>query len=80
MGIDYLTPADRYFGLKQDAEKLLDPETEDNETTSLYLTGRIKGEPLRAKENNNGKVEVYIAGKKIKEIDSAHKLKQVLQV
>ena len=80
MGIDYLTPADRYFGLKQDAEKLLEVETEDNETTSLYLTGRIDGEPLRAKENNNGQVEVYIAGKKVKDIKSSHKIKDIFQI
>lgn len=80
MGIDYLTPADRYFGLKQEAEKLLDPETQTNDTTSLYLTGRIEGEPLRAQENNQGQVEVFLAGKKIKEIDSPHKIKDVFQI
>jgi len=79
MGIDYLTPSDRYFGVKQDAEKLLEPEKTDN-SDCLYLTGRIDGQPLRAKENSYGGVEVYIAGKKITEIDSTKKIEKLFQV
>ena len=78
MGIDYLTPADRYFGLKQDAEKLLEPES-DIDKTPLYLTGRIDGQPLRAKENNQGLVEVFLAGKKVKELNSIKKIKDIFR-
>lgn len=62
MGIDYLTPADRYFGLKKDKEKIL--EQPKNSADNIYLTGRIEGQPIRAKENNQGQIELFIAGNK----------------
>ena len=81
MGIDYLTPADRYFGLKRDAEKLLEPETgTEDKKDYLYLTGRIDGQPLRAKENNQGQVEVFLAGKKLNELDSTQKIKNLFEI
>jgi len=66
MGIDYLTPADRYYGLKKDTERLLN--TSNKETGDIYLAGRIEGQPLRAKENNQGNIDVFLAGKKISAI------------
>ncbi|MFW6029772.1 MAG: DDE-type integrase/transposase/recombinase [Halanaerobiales bacterium] len=55
MGIDYLTPSDRYHGLKQDQEKILNSSFAEN--NSLYLAGRIEGQPVRAKENTEGQIE-----------------------
>ena len=78
MGLDYITPADRYFGLKQDAEKLLEVETDSS--NQLYLTGRIEGQPLRAKENKQGDIEVFLAGKKIKQLNSSRKIKQLFEL
>lgn len=75
MGIDYLTPADRYYGLKKDKEKLL--EVSFNNPENVYLTGRIDGQPVRAKENKNGDIEIYLAGKKINSIDSKDDLKKL---
>lgn len=78
MGIDYLTPADRYFGLKQDKEKLL--EKQKNSSDHLYLTGRIEGQPFRAKENSKGVIELYLAGKKRDHQLNKQKLKKLLQL
>ncbi len=75
MGIDYLTPADRYYGLKKDKEKLL--KTSFDNKDSIYLTGRIEGQPVRAKENKNGQIEVYLAGKKINDIKTKDKIKEL---
>ena len=78
MGIDYLTPADRYYGLKKDTEKLL--EASFNDTDSIYLTGRIEGHPIRAKENRKGQIEVFLAGKKVNEINNKEKFKHLFSI
>ena len=74
MGIDYLTPADRYFGLRQDAEKVSNTSFAAGD---IYLTGRIAGQPVRAKENSSGQVEVYLAGQRTDTSLSKDKLKEI---
>ena len=43
----------------------------------MVLTGRIEGQPVRAKENKNGQIEVYLAGKKINVIKTKDKIKEL---
>ena len=62
MGIDYVTPADRFFRVSAGVKKQMD------EPVSAYLTARIDGQPVRAEAKNNGKMAVILAGKKIKEV------------
>jgi len=75
MGIDYLTPADRYFGVEQDAEKALDISFDSG--GDIYLAGRIEGQPVRAKENSRGKIDIYLAGQKQKTLTSKKPLKEL---
>jgi len=75
MGIDYVTPADRYFGVDSDVKK--DMNNDDNEPDQFYLTARIEGQPIRASQKDNGKISVKLAGSEIKTIE-AQKLKSIL--
>ena len=75
MGIDYLTPADRYYGVEQDAEKALDVSFASG--GEIYLAGRIEGQPVRAKENGEGKVDIYLAGQKQETLSSKEGLKKL---
>ena len=75
MGIDYLTPADRYYGVKKDAEKALDVSFDSG--GEIYLAGRIEGQPVRAKENGKGKVDIYLAGQKQETLSSKEGLKEL---
>jgi len=64
MGIDYSTPADRFFGVDDDMQKILDTEQKD-----FYLTARIDGEPLRATKTGDNQAQVKLAGKELKEVE-----------
>lgn len=75
MGIDYLTPADRYFGVENDVKKEM--ESDNNSSERIYLTARIDGQPIRAQEKEKGKISVKLAGSQIKTI-KADKLKSIL--
>ena len=75
MGIDYLTPADRYFGIADDLKDELNNSTEND--GSFYLTARIDGQPIRAEKKNNNQVAIKLAGQEIKTIDSK-KIKSLL--
>ena len=75
MGIDYLTPADRYYGVKKDAEKALDVSFDSG--GEIYLAGRIEGQPVRARENSRGKVDIYLAGQKQESLSSKQPLKEL---
>lgn len=63
MGIDYLTPADRFFGVAEDIKKLMDT-TRDN---SFYLTARIDGQPVRV-EPGEEELVVKLSGEPVKNI------------
>ena len=78
MGIDYLTPADRYYNLKKDTEKTRN--TSFKEGSDFYLVGRIEGQPLRATQNKDNEVDIFLAGKKIKTITSYQPLKKALSL
>jgi len=71
MGIDYVTPADRFFKVSAGVKKQM------KEPVSAYLTARIDGQPVRAEEKSKGKMAVTLAGKEIKEVE-VNDLKKLL--
>lgn len=62
MGIDYVTPSDRFFKVSSGVKKQM------KNPKSTYLTARIDGQPLRAEEIEDNKMDVILAGKRIKEV------------
>ncbi|MFA6911310.1 MAG: IS3 family transposase [Candidatus Cloacimonadaceae bacterium] len=60
MGIGYLVPADRYFGVADEVNRqMVHPHTDPN---NFYLVGRLNGQPIRLEQTPDGQVKVYLAG------------------
>lgn len=76
MGIGYLVPADRYFNSARAVAETV--EQAASEKMSLYLTGKLDGQPVRLLMNKAGTVTVYLAGQAVKELRSAAALKELL--
>lgn len=72
-GIHYLTPADRYFGIRKEVEKLMTSPHPDPNTN--YLIGRIDGQPIRLQAEGDGTLGLYLAGHKKKSITDLTPLK-----
>ena len=66
MGINYVTPADRFYGV----EKHIQAEMSNSrgKQSDLYLTARIDGQPLRVEQDGPDKLVVKLAGKSIKSV------------
>jgi len=62
MGINYVTPADRYFGVASDVQKLM----KNPGPGEFYLTGRVDGQPFRVEQLDEERLVVKLAGKQIK--------------
>ena len=76
MGIGYLVPADRFFNSERTVAETV--EQAASEKMSLYLTGKLDGQPVRLLMNKPGTVTVYLAGQAVKELRSAAALKELL--
>ncbi len=76
MGIDYLTPADRFFNAAGEVEKTINLSAEDG--LNFYLTGKIEGQPVRAVKDKSGKITVYLAGHPVKVLQDITELKRIL--
>jgi len=76
MGIGYLTPADRYFGVADEVEKMACHPNPD--AHSFYLVGKLDGQPVRVEKDPKGKITVYLAGHPLKELKDHQELKQLL--
>ena len=55
MALDYAIPADRFFGVDDDLKWVL-----KRESGAFYLTARIDGQPIRASESEDGRVQVKL--------------------
>ncbi len=60
MGIGYLVPADRYFGIADEVnQKMVQPHTDPQ---TFYMVGRLEGQPIRLEQAANGQIIAYLAG------------------
>lgn len=60
MGIGYLVPADRYFGIADEVNRqMVRPNVDPN---AFYLVGRLDGQPVRLEQEPSGQIVAYLAG------------------
>ena len=66
MGINYVTPADRFYGV----EKPIQAEMANSQSkqSDLYLAARIDGQPIRVEQDGPDTLVVKLAGKSIKSV------------
>lgn len=76
MGINYLTPADRFFNSADAVEKAM--HISAGSSLNFYLTGIIDGQPVRLLKETSGKISVYLAGCPVKVLEDSGPLKKVL--
>jgi len=76
MGIGYLVPADRFFGVAEEVDRqMVRPHTDPN---AFYLVGRLEGQPIRLQQNPDGQIVAYLAGHPYHTWPSATVLKATL--
>lgn len=64
MGIDYVTPADRFYGVDDDIKKFMQKSSNSGR---FYLTARIDGQPVRVEEDGDCLI-VKLSGQTIKKV------------